>query len=169
MLTTPAIEKFEQDLRGGLIQSHDEQYDAARKVWNGLIDKRPQLIARCADEGDVVCAVNFAREHELLVAVRGGGHNVAGFGVCDDGIVIDVSGMKRIEVDAVARTALAQSGLTWGEFDKATQAHALATTGGLVTTTGIAGFTLGGGIGWRMRKHGLTIGDLLAGNGGTAR
>jgi hypothetical protein len=162
MLSTAAIENFEKDLRGGLVQPHDKEYDMARKVWNGLIDKRPRLIAQCADENDVVRAVDFAREHHLRVAVRGGGHNVAGFGTCDDGIVIDLSRMKRIEVDAAARTAWAQSGLTWGEFDRATQAHALATTGGLVTTTGIAGLTLGGGIGWLMRKHGLTIDDLLA-------
>ncbi len=127
-----------------------------------MIDKHPALIVRCADDADVVNAINFAREQELLVAVRGGGHNVAGFGTCDGGIVIDLSPMKKIEVDAVNRTALAQPGLTWGEFDKATQAHKLATTGGLVSTTGIAGFTLGGGFGWLVRKYGLTVDNLLS-------
>jgi FAD/FMN-containing dehydrogenase len=162
MLTDLALERLGNHLHGRLIRAHDSGYDDARKVWNGLIDKRPSLIVQCVDESDVIHAVNFAREHHVLVAVRGGGHSVAGFSTCDDGMVIDLSGMNGIAVDAVARTARAQSGLTWGEFDKATQLHALATTGGLVTTTGIAGLTLGGGIGWLMRKHGLTIDNLLA-------
>ena len=162
MLTKTAIAGFDEDLRGDVILADDDSYDEARKVWNGLIDRRPALIAECADEADVVRAVNFARENGLLVAVRGGGHNVAGFSTCDDGIVIDLSGMKAITVDQASRTVRAQAGLTWGEFDKATQAHGLATTGGLVSETGIAGFTLGGGIGWLMRKHGLTIDNLLS-------
>lgn len=161
MLNQSTIEKLGQALRGRLIQASDQEYNDLRKVWNGMIDKRPALIAQCAHEDDVVRAVNFARDNNLLVAVRGGGHNVAGFSTCDGGIVIDLSGMKGITVDAAACTARAQGGVTWGEFDQATQAHALATTGGLVTTTGIAGFTLGGGIGWLMRKHGLTIDNLL--------
>jgi FAD/FMN-containing dehydrogenase len=127
-----------------------------------MIDKHPALIVRCADDSDVVGAINFARAQGLLVAVRGGGHNVAGFGTCDDGIVIDLSLMKTIEVDKRARIAQAQAGLTWGEFDKATQAHHLATVGGLVSTTGIAGFTLGGGFGWLVRKYGLTVDNLLS-------
>jgi FAD/FMN-containing dehydrogenase len=157
-----AIERFRRDLHGRFIQADDQGYDDLRKVWNGLIDKRPALIAQCADESDVVHALNLARNDNLLVAVRGGGHNVAGFSTCDDGIVIDLSTMKGITVDAAARTARAQGGVTWGDFDKATQAHALATTGGLVSTTGIAGFTLGGGVGWLIRKYGLTIDNLLA-------
>lgn len=161
MLTQFTIESFGKDLRGRLIQASDKDYDDLRKVWNGMIDRRPALIAQCADEEDVVRAINFARSNDLLVAVRGGGHNVAGFSTCDGGLVIDLSRMKGLTVDAAARTARAQGGVTWGEFDQATQAQALATTGGLVTTTGIAGFTLGGGIGWLMRKHGLTIDNLL--------
>jgi FAD/FMN-containing dehydrogenase len=147
---------------GQLITSLDNGYDEARAVWNGMIDKRPLLIARCADKTDVVNAINFARANQLVTAVRGGGHNVAGFGTCDDGIVIDLSPMKNIVVDVASRTARAEAGLTWGEFDKATQAHSLATTGGLVSTTGIAGFTLGGGFGWLVRKYGLTVDNLLS-------
>jgi FAD/FMN-containing dehydrogenase len=161
MPTAADTNAFARALHGRLVRPEDAGYDSARKVWNGLIDRRPAMIAQCADEADVVAAVNFAREQKLLVAVRGGGHNVAGFGTCDGGIVIDLSGMKGITVDLKARTARAQGGLTWGELDAATQAHGLATTGGLVTTTGIGGFTLGGGIGWLMRKHGLTIDNLL--------
>ena len=127
-----------------------------------MIDKRPQVIARCMDQSDVINAVNFARPNQLLTAICGGGHNVAGFSTCDGGIVIDLSPMKNIVIDAVARTARAEAGLTWGEFDKATQAQGLATTGGLVSTTGIAGFTLGGGFGWLVRKYGLTVDNLLA-------
>jgi FAD/FMN-containing dehydrogenase len=156
-----AIERLEKDLHGRLIRPQDKAYDDARRVWNGLIDKRPALIVQCVDDSDVVHAVNFARGHNVLVSVRGGGHNVAGFATCDEGLVIDLSGMKGIDVDAAAHTARAQGGVTWGDFDKATQAHALATTGGLVSTTGIGGLTLGGGIGWLMREHGLTVDNLL--------
>src|SRR5579884_1781407 len=155
-----------QDLRsrvaGEVIAPGDGGYDAARAVWNGLIDRRPAIVVRCRGVADVLGAVEFGRTRRLLAAVRGGGHNVAGFGTCDGGIVIDLSPMKGIRVDPVARTATAQPGLTWGEFDRETQAFGLATTGGLVTTTGIAGFTLGGGIGWLMRKHGLTVDNLVA-------
>ena len=162
MIEKTIIDKFGTSLHGQLIQPDDADYDDARKVWNGMIDKHPALLIRCADEADVINAVNFAREEKLLVAVRGGGHNVAGFGTCDEGIVIDLSPMKKIEIDAENRTARAQAGLTWGEFDTATQKHKLATTGGLVSTTGIAGFTLGGGFGWLVRKYGLTVDNLLA-------
>jgi FAD/FMN-containing dehydrogenase len=157
-----ALAEIKPELRGQLLSPHDPGYDEARKVWNGLIDKRPAFIARCADANEVVQALEFARNHNLQVAVRGGGHNVAGFGTCDDGLVIDLSPMKKIEVNAQAQTARAQGGLTWGEFDSATQAQALATTGGLVSTTGIGGFTTGGGIGWLMRKYGLALDNLLA-------
>ena len=156
------VDYFRSSLHGQLIFPGDVDYDEARKVWNGMIDKHPALIVRCADETDVISAINFARTQNLLVAVRGGGHNVAGFGTCDEGIVIDLSPMKKIEIDTVKRTARAQAGLTWGEFDKATQEHNLATTGGLVSTTGIAGFTLGGGFGWLVRKYGLTVDNLLS-------
>ncbi len=156
------LAEFQTGFSGTLIRPHDAGYEDGRKVWNGLIDKYPALIARCADVADVVQALRFARRHELLIAVRGGGHNVAGFGTCDGGIVIDLSLMKKIAVDAHAHTARAQGGVTWGEFDLATQEHGLATTGGLVSTTGIAGFSTGGGIGWLMRKHGLALDNLLS-------
>jgi FAD/FMN-containing dehydrogenase len=162
MITETAIEQFKGSLKGQFINSKDADYEEARKVWNGMIDKHPLMIVRCADEDDVTKAVNFARNNKLEIAVRGGGHNVAGFSTCDDGIVIDLSPMKKIEVDKTSRTAKAQAGLTWGEFDNATQEHGLATTGGLVTTTGVAGFTLGGGFGWLVRKYGMTIDNLLS-------
>jgi len=154
------VAQLKAALHGQLITSHDKGYDEARAVWNGMIDKRPLLIVRCADKSDVINAVDFARGNQLLTAIRGGGHNVAGFGTCDGGMVIDLSPMKNIAVDAASRTARAEAGLTWGEFDKATQAQGLATTGGLVSSTGIAGFTLGGGFGWLVRKYGLTVDNL---------
>jgi FAD/FMN-containing dehydrogenase len=147
---------------GELLSPADAGYDDARQVWNGAIDRRPALIARCAGVADVVGALRHAREHDLLVAVRGGGHGVAGQAVCDDGIVIDLSPMRGIEVDPAGRTARAQAGVLWGEIDGATQAHGLATVGGIVTHTGIAGLTLGGGIGWLMRRHGATVDNLLS-------
>jgi FAD/FMN-containing dehydrogenase len=162
MINETAIEQFKGSLKGQFINSKSADYEEARKVWNGMIDKHPLMIVRCADEDDVAKAVNFARNNKLEIAVRGGGHNVAGFSTCDDGIVIDLSPMKKIEVDKTSQTAKAQAGLTWGEFDKATQEHGLATTGGLVTTTGVAGFTLGGGFGWLVRKYGMTIDNLLS-------
>jgi FAD/FMN-containing dehydrogenase len=131
-------------------------------VWNGAIDRRPSHIARCATVADVVAALRFARERDLLVAVRVGGHGVAGTAVCDDGLVIDLSPMKDLRVAPGTRTAHAGAGVPWGELDAATQAFGLATTGGIVSHTGIAGLTLGGGIGWLMRRFGLTIDNLLA-------
>lgn len=164
--TTPidpaALRQLRARFRGPLIQPGDDGYDAARAVWNGMIDRRPALIARCTGVADVMEAVRFARERELLVAVRGGGHNVAGTAVCDGGLVIDLSPMKGIRVDPVGRRAWAQPGVLWGELDRETQAFQLATTGGIVTHTGIAGLTLGGGLGWLMRKHGLTVDNLAA-------
>jgi hypothetical protein len=148
--------------RGRLIRPDDSDYDLARAVWNGAIDRRPRLIARCIGNADVVAAVRFAREHELEIAVRGGGHNVAGTAVCDDGIVIDLSAMRTVRVHPADRTAWVQGGALWGDVDHETQAHGLATTGGIVSHTGVAGLTLGGGVGWLMRKHGLTIDNLLA-------
>ena len=156
------VKELQTRFRGRLIRPHDPDYDAARRVWNGMIDRRPGLIARCAGAADVIAAVEFARRHGTTVAVRGGGHSAAGNAVCDDGLVIDLSAMRGIRVDPVARTARAEPGLTWGDFDRETQAFGLATTGGVISTTGIAGLTLGGGIGWLARKHGLSCDNLLA-------
>ena len=147
---------------GALISPDHPSYDDARKVWNGMIDRRPALIARCTGVADVRSAVRFARDHDLLVAVRGGGHNVAGTAVCDGGMVIDLSLMKGIRVEPKQRTAQAQPGLLWGEFDRETQTFGLACPGGIVTHTGIAGLTLGGGFGWLQRKYGLTCDNLLS-------
>ena len=164
ILAKKIMKKFGESLLGELILPGDEGYDRGRRVWNGMIDKHPALIAYCGDVDDVIKSVNFARNHGLLTALRSGGHNVAGNAVCDDGIVIDLSRMKRIKVNAVSRSAWAQAGLTWGEFDRATQTVGLATTGGIVSRTGIAGLTLGGGIGWLMRKFGVTCDNLLSAN-----
>jgi FAD/FMN-containing dehydrogenase len=137
-------------------------YKTARAVWNGAVDGRPRLIARCTSTADVVAAVRFARDHDLEIAVRGGGHNVAGTAVCDDGIVIDLSPMRAVRVDPHERTARVQGGALWADVDHKSQAHGLATTGGIVSHTGVGGLTLGGGIGYLMRKHGLAIDNLLA-------
>jgi FAD/FMN-containing dehydrogenase len=145
-----------------LIDPGHREYDQARKVWNGAIDRRPALIARCADASDVSTALRLARERDLEVAVRGGGHGVAGLAVNDGGLVIDLSPMKGIAVDPERRTARAGAGVLWGELDAAAQAHGLATVGGIVTHTGIAGLTLGGGIGWLMRRYGATVDNLLS-------
>ena len=157
-----AVQRFGARLGGRLLRQGDAGYDDARKVWNGMIDKRPGLIARCVGVSDVINAVQFAREQELLVSVRGGGHNVSGAAVCDGGLMIDLSLMKGARVDPVGGTALAQPGLTWAELDREAQAFGMATTGGTVSDTGIAGLTLGGGIGWLGRKHGLTCDNLLS-------
>jgi FAD/FMN-containing dehydrogenase len=149
-------------IRGVVFRPGDDGYDEARKVWNGMIDRHPAFIVRCAGTADVIACVNLAREQELPIAIRGGGHNVAGSAVCDDGIVVDLTAMKGIEVDPGDQTVRARPGLLWGEFDRETQAFGLATTGGIVTHTGIAGLTLGGGIGWLMRRHGLTCDNLVA-------
>lgn len=162
MLQPAEIRRFQANLHGELIQPGHDRYEEARKVFNGMIDKRPALIARCADVPDVVAAVNFAREHELPAAVRGGGHGVTGTAVCDDGLVIDLSAMRNVQVDPENRTARAEGGATWGDFDQATQRFGLATTGGIVPSTGIAGLTLGGGIGYLNRKHGLACDNLLS-------
>ena len=161
-LDTKALEALHAGLRGSLVTPGDPLYDEARKVFNAMIDKRPAMIARCANTADVVTAVNFARENGLTVAVRSGGHSVAGLSVCEGGILIDLGGLKRIEVDPAAKTARAGGGVLWGEFDAATQEHALHTPGGRVTTTGIGGFTTGGGYGWTSSKYGLACDNLIS-------
>ncbi len=162
MISEAVLEQFRKNIKGQILSRKDNGYEEARKVWNGMIDKHPAVVVRCADEDDVVKALEFARSNKLEISVRGGGHNVAGFSTCNDGIVIDLSPMKKNEIDKSSGTVRAQAGLTWGEFDKATQEAGLATTGGLISTTGIAGFTLGGGFGWLVRKYGMTVDNLLS-------
>jgi hypothetical protein len=161
MISTADLAYLRQAIGGELIGPNDLGYDEARRVWNGAINRRPAAIARCVEAADVVAAVRFARERDLLVAVRGGGHDVGGHCLCDDGLVIDLSPMKTNAIDPRRRSARAAAGVLWGELDRATQAFGLATTGGVVTHTGIAGLTLGGGIGWLMRKYGATVDNLL--------
>ncbi|MGH3372411.1 MAG: FAD-binding oxidoreductase, partial [Nocardioidaceae bacterium] len=136
-------------------------YDEARSVWNGAIDHRPRYIVRCLSASDVAAALRFGRERDLPISVRGGGHGVAGTAVCDDGLVVDLSILRRITVDPLGSTATVQAGVRWAELDAATQAFGLATTGGTMSQTGVSGLTLGGGIGWLMRRHGLTVDNLL--------
>ena len=161
-LRETVVEELASKLRGALLRSGDPAYEEARLVWNDLIDKRPALIARCTGVGDVIDSVNFARENDLLLAVRGGGHNVAGNAVCDGGLVIDLSPMKRIRVDPERRTVRAEGGATWADLDQETQVFGLATPGGEVSETGIGGLTLGGGIGLLRRKYGLSCDNLLS-------
>jgi FAD/FMN-containing dehydrogenase len=153
---------FKAGLRGRLLSYRDDAYDEARRLWNGMFDRRPALIARCAGAADVVKAVHFGRDHRLPLAVRGGGHSFPGHSVCDGGLVVDLSPMQGIRVDPVARTVRAEAGLKWIDFDAETQAFGLATTGGTASDTGIAGLTLGGGLGWLSSKHGLTVDNLIS-------
>ena len=162
MLDHAAIRRLQANLRGELIRPGDPRYEEARKVFNGMIDRRPALIVRCAAVADVIAAVGLARETNMPLAVRGGGHGVTGDAVCDGGLVIDLSAMQRVRVDPATRSARAEGGTTWGRFDGETQAFGLATTGGIVPSTGIAGLTLGGGIGYLNRKHGLACDNLLS-------
>ena len=162
VLDEAIVQGFQTSLRGPLLRTGDAGYDEARQVWNANIDKRPALIARCAGVSDVINAVNFARANHLLVSVRGGGHNIPGNCVCNGGLVIDLTGMKGIRVDPVRRTVRAEGGVKWGEFDHETQAFGLATTGGTDADTGIAGLTLGGGIGWLSGRYGLACDNLIA-------
>ncbi|MFL6076006.1 MAG: FAD-binding oxidoreductase [Mycobacteriales bacterium] len=150
------------NLRGRVIQPADGEYETARRMWNAMIDRYPALIVQPADETDVATTVTFARRHRLPLAVRGGAHNVAGKGTCDNGLVIDLSTLDTIAVDPDARTATAGGGVRWGPFDAATAVHGLAATGGVISTTGIGGLTLGGGIGWLMRKYGLACDNLIS-------
>ncbi len=156
-----AITGLAAGLRGELFRPGDAGYDEARRVYNGMIDKRPALIARCADAADVVAAVNFGREQQLLIAVRGGGHNGAGLGTVDDGLVIDLSAMRSVEVDAARREVRVAGGCVWNDVDKATSPHGLAVPTGFLSSTGVGGLTLGGGLGYLTRRYGLTIDSLL--------
>ncbi len=162
MIDNGAFQRFRTAFRGALLRPPEEGYDEARRVWNGAIDRKPALIARCAGSDDVVAAVRFARDHDLLVSVRCGGHSIAGHGVCDRGLMIDLSLMKAVRVDPGTQTAWVAGGALWSDFDKATQPFGLATTGGIISHTGVGGLTLGGGLGHLMRKHGLTVDNLLA-------
>jgi len=162
MLNNHSMDVFKTRLRGALLRPGDEGYEAARKIWNGMIDNRPALIARCTGAADVVACVHFAREHDLPVSIRGGGHDLAGNSVSDGGLMIDLSPMKGIRVDPVRQTAQAEAGLRLGEFDRETQAFGLATTLGVNTDTGIAGLTLGGGYGWLGGKFGLACDNLIS-------
>jgi FAD binding domain/Berberine and berberine like len=158
----PPIAELKGRLRGQVILPGDASYDVARHVWNGMIDRKPAIILCPTGVADVIEAITYARRNKLAVAVRGGGHNVSGSAVCDGGVVIDLSAMRGIRVDPVGRTARAEGGVTWGELDRETQVFGLATPGGLISSTGIAGLTLGGGIGWLARKYGLSCDNLLS-------
>ena len=161
-LETKSVAELKANLRGPVIEPNDANYDDARKVYNAMINKKPRLIARCADASDVIHSVNFARKNDLLLAIRSGGHNGGGLGICDDGLVIDLGLIKFAGVDPTARIVTAGSGCTWGDVDHATHAFGLATPSGIISTTGVGGLTLGGGIGHLTRKCGLTIDNLLS-------
>jgi FAD/FMN-containing dehydrogenase len=162
MSTRGTLDLLRRTFTGDIIVPGDPIYDESRKLFNAMHDKRPAIIARCTSSADVVAVVNLARDAALEIAVRSGGHSVAGFSACDGGILIDLAGLKRLEVDPQKRIARAGGGVLWGEFDAATQQHGLHTPGGRVTTTGVGGFTLGGGYGWTSSKHGLTCDNLLS-------
>lgn len=161
-LDSTEVQSLRSKFYGALRSPDDESYADACNIWNGMIDKKPALIARCQGVADVMAALSFARERELLISVRGGGHNIAGTALCDDGVVIDLSQMKGIHIDAVKRRALVQPGVTWGQLDRETQVFGLAVPGGIVSSTGVAGLTLGGGNGWLARKYGLSCDNLLS-------
>jgi hypothetical protein len=162
MSNEATLDVLRAQLRGTIVQPGDAAYDEARRVYNAIIDKRPRLVVRCADVADVIASVNFARGNKLLLAVRGGGHNGGGLGVCDDGMVIDLAALRGIRVDPKARTVRVDGGCTWGAVDHATHAFGMATPAGIISTTGVGGLTLGGGIGHLSRRFGLTIDNLLA-------
>jgi len=162
LLKQKTVEAFKASLGGELLLPSGEGYDDARTIWNAMIDKRPALIARCSGTADVITAVNFAREHGLLISVRGGGHNIAGFALCDDGLTIDLSDMKGLHVDLKTRRVRAQPGCRLGDLDRETQIFGLAVPAGIVTDTGIAGLTLGGGFGWLTRRFGYTCDNLVS-------
>ena len=160
-LTADTVKDLQQNFEGNILMEGDSGYETARKVWNGMIDRKPAIIAQCLSSNDIKQAVKFAQKNNLLVSVKGGGHNVTGNAVCDDGIMIDLSLMRSVKVDTDKQVAEVQTGATWGDFDNATQKYGLSSTGGLVSTTGVAGLTLGGGVGWLVRKHGLCCDNLL--------
>src|SRR5271156_6212148 len=162
MLNEATISSFRASLSGGLSEPGDPNYDASRKGYNGMIDRRPRPISRCADVADVMAAVNFGREQKLLVAIRGGGHNAGGLGVCDDGLVIDLSPTNYVLVDPKNKTVRTGGGALWRDVDHATYAFGFAVPSGIISTTGVAGLTLGGGMGYLTRHYGLTIDNLLA-------
>ena len=164
MVEKTTVEELKSNLRGELIQPDDAGYDAARAVYNAMIDRHPGMIAYCADAADVIAAVNFARDNGMLTAIRGGGHNGGGLGVCDNGLVIDLSGLKGVRVDPAARTARVGGGCTGGDVDHATHAFGLATPSGIISTTGVGGLTLGGGLGHLPRGYGLSVDNLLEGD-----
>ncbi len=169
MLQKSVIRTLTEKLDGRVIQPGDSDYDENRALWNAMVDKRPALIARCHSVADVTASVDLAREQGLPVAVRGGGHNVAGLASVDDGLMIDLSPMNAIHVDPSARTARVQGGATWGDVDQKTQEFGLATPSGIISTTGVGGLSLGGGFGWLSRKHGLTVDNLLSADVVTAK
>ena len=156
------VQELREAVHGEVVTPGDPSYEEASRIWNGAHDGRPALVVRCTGAADVIAAVGFARSNDLTIAVRGGGHSIAGFSTIDDGIVIDLSQMNDVRVDPIARRASVGGGAVWADVDHETQAHGLATTGGLVSSTGVAGFTLGGGIGWTMRKFGLACDNLVA-------
>jgi FAD/FMN-containing dehydrogenase len=162
MLNENSIKELKTGLRGRVIEPGDKDYDEARKVYNGMIHKKPRLMVRCADVADIIRSVNFSREHNVLLAIRSGGHNAGGLGICDDGLVIDLASIKYTRVDPAARTVTAGGGCTWGDVDHATHVFGLATPSGIISTTGVGGLTLGGGIGHLTRKCGLTIDNLIS-------
>jgi FAD/FMN-containing dehydrogenase len=161
-MSAPTIEQLRERVRGAVITAEDEGYDEARRVYNAMIDKRPRVVVRPANAGDVMAAVDFARENRLDLAVRGGSHSVPGFGTCDDGVVVDLSSMRGIRVDPGNQTARAEGGATWGDFNAATYPFGLATTGGIISTTGVGGLSLGGGIGYLARGLGLSCDNLIS-------
>jgi FAD/FMN-containing dehydrogenase len=161
-MARPTIDQLRDQVRGDVIAPDDEAYEEARKVYNAMIDRRPAVVVRPVNAGDVIAAVNFARENGIDLAIRGGGHGVPGFGTCDDGVVVDLSRMKGVRVDPAKRTARAEGGATWGDFNAATHAFGLATTGGIISTTGVSGLTLGGGIGYLARGLGLSCDNLIS-------
>jgi len=161
MVNETSIKEFGASLRGEIVLPNDTGYDEARKVYNGMIDKKPAIIAKCFDVTDVITAVNFGRENNMLVSVRGGGHNAGGLGICDDGLVIDLSKIRYTHVDPITKTIRVGGGCQWGDVDHAGYAFGLSVPAGIISTTGVGGLALGGGVGYLSRKYGLTIDNIL--------